>query len=214
MSQSADIQRSRRQVFAAPHGRLDRIIGVSRVVLPAGVGVLIALLALAPFTIRGDLSFVLDKNSVDVARERLRVREAVYRGEDSKGRPFSLRAASAVQKSSKVAVVELDDLSARILLSDGPAQLRAGAGQYDMDSEQIKINGSIQLDSAGGYRLTTNDVKVDLKARTMSSAAPVEGRTNLGTFRANSLRVDMNARTVALQGNARLRIEQNALRAR
>ena len=203
---------NKRQQFAAPGSPHDRSIKILQILLPLGVGALAAVLAFAPFMMRGELSFVLDKNTVDVAGERLRVTEALYRGEDSQGRPFSLKAGSAVQKSSQEAIVELKDLSARILLNDGPAEIRARQGRYDMDRESVKVEGPVQVETAGGYRLTTNNVTVDFKSRSLQSASAVEGRTNIGTFRADRLRVDMNARTVTLDGHARLRIEQNALR--
>ena len=141
MSTAAKLIRTKRQEFAAPNGKHDRNVKLLRFILPVAVGILGSMLALAPFTMRGELSFVLDKNSVDVAKERMRVTEALYRGEDSEGRPFSLKAGSAVQKSSAEAVVELNDLSARILLTDGPAQIRARSGRYDMDEEMSGCPG-------------------------------------------------------------------------
>ena len=212
MSTAANLVRTKRQLFAAPNGKHDRNVRWLRLILPVGVGALGSMLALAPFTMTGELSFVLDKNSVDVAKERMRVTEALYRGEDSEGRPFSLKAGSAVQKSSREAVVDLKDLSARILLQDGPAQIRANQGRYDMDQENVRIPGPVQVESANGYRLSTNNVTVDLKQRTLKSGGTVEGRTNIGTFGADRLEADLAARTVSLDGNARLRIEQNGLR--
>ncbi len=212
MSTTAKLVRTKRQEFAAPNGKHDRNVRWLRFILPVGVGVLGSMLALAPFSTRGELSFVLDKNSVDVANERMRVTEALYRGEDSEGRPFSLKAGSAVQKSSSEAIVELHDLSARILLKDGPAQIRASEGFYDMDQENVRVPGPVQVEAASGYRLSTSNVTVDLKQRTLRSDGAVEGRTNIGTFRADWLEADLAERTVSLNGNARLRIEQNGLR--
>lgn len=212
MSTNANIIRTKRQEFATPNSKHDRNVKWLRFILPVGVGILGSMLALAPFTMSGELSFVLDKNSVDVAKERMRVTEALYRGEDSEGRPFSLKAGSAVQKSSSEAVVDLKDLSARILLMEGPAQIRASTGRYDMDQENIRVPGPVQVEAASGYRLSTVNVTVDLKQRTLKSDGVVEGRTNIGTFRADRLEADLVARTVSLDGNARLRIEQNGLR--
>lgn len=214
MSKRAEIQKSKRQNYAAPNGSHDRRIKLLSFILPTFVGALAAVLALAPFTLAGELSFVLDKDSVDVARERMKVTEAIYRGEDSQGRPFSLKAGSAVQKSSRDPVVELKDLSARILLSEGPAQIRANTGSYDMDREAVRVPGPIQAETSDGYRLSTKNVTVDMKERTLVSDDPVDGRTNVGTFRADSLRADLKERTVTLEGNAQLRIQQNGLRIR
>ena len=214
MSVQADTQRTYRQHWALPGGSHDRLIGTLKTVLPVMVGVLCAFLAMAPFNNAGDVSFVLDKNKVAVAKERMRVTEALYRGEDSKGQRFSLRAGSAVQKSSREPIVDLQDLSARILLSDGPAVLVAQKGRYDMDAERVAVDGAVQFQSAGGYRLTTRDVGIDLKTRKMKSAGRVDGRMPIGTFSADRLEADLGQRTVTLNGRARLRIDQNGLKGR
>jgi len=121
MSAQADLERTQRQNWALPGGRQDRLIRTLRVVLPSIIGLLVALLAFSPFTGKQELSFVLNKDEVDLSRERLRVVEALYRGDDSKGRPFSLRAGSAVQKTSAEPLLDITSLSGRITLSDGPA---------------------------------------------------------------------------------------------
>lgn len=214
MSRLADSQRSIRQLWALPGGSHDRTVGFLKKVLPVCVGVLAAFLVSAPFTMRGEVSFLLDKNDVDVAGERLKVREALYRGQDSQGRPFSIRAGSAVQKSSREPVVEMRDLSARILMRDGPAVLTADTGRYYMETEKVGVTGPVQFSGAGGYRLTTRDVDIDIRKRTMGSKGAVYGRMPLGAFNADHFYADLENKTVTLQGNARLRIEQNGLKGR
>lgn len=212
MSIQAEQQRHARRYWARPGGSHDRLVATIKNWLPIAVGVLAALLATAPFLGGDKVSFVLDKNKVEVAQERMRVSEALYRGEDSKGQPFSLRAGSAVQKSSREPIVDLNDMSARVLLSEGPAVLNARKGRYDMDSERVAVDGPVQFQAAGGYRLTTRDVGIDLKTRRMRSAGRVDGRIPIGTFSGDHLEADLNARTVTLQGRASLRIEQNGLK--
>ena len=97
--------------------------------LPVLIGVLAAFLVMAPLTSAGDVSFVLDKNKVEVAKERLKIQRAQYRGSDAKGQPFALNAGSAVQRSSAEPVVEINKLSAEIGLQDGPATLTAPTGR-------------------------------------------------------------------------------------
>lgn len=214
MSRLAETQRSARQHWAMPGGAHDRLVGFLKNALPMGVGVLAAFLATAPFTMQGEVSFVLDKHDVDVASERMKVREALYRGEDSEGRPFSLRAGSAIQKTSRDPVVDMHDLAARLLLRDGAAVLTANHGRYNIDTENMQIVGPVQFDSKQGYRMTTRDVDIDLKTRRLSSQAPVYGRIPIGTFGGDHLQADLETHTVTLVGNARLRIEQNALKGR
>ncbi len=213
MSELADKARTERQLWAATGSSHDRVIAVLRLVLPAAIVILLVLLALAPLTVGRDISFVLSKDRVDVARERMQVTAATYRGQDSKGQPFTLNAASAVQASSRDPVVRLKTLSAQIQLKDGPARVEAGQGRYDMDKEKVAIVGPVKFQSADGYRLETRDVDVDLKSRTAVSNGPVTGRMNRGTFSADHLSADLNQRVIVLQGRARLHIVQGTARA-
>src|SRR3546814_15256949 len=72
----------------------------------------------------------------------------------------------------------------------------------------------VQFQTADGYRLTTRDVDIDMKARTMKSHGRVDGRMPVGTFSGDQLKADLSARTVTLQGRARLRIDQNGIKGR
>src|SRR5829696_4570356 len=105
MTHAADVIRDRRRAFAAPGGFHDRLIRFLAVALPGAVGVIAAVMILAPLSPRGEISFLLDRNKVQVTQERIRVDDATYRGSDNKGRPFAVSAGTAVQASAAVPVV-------------------------------------------------------------------------------------------------------------
>lgn len=207
MSEIAVQERSRRKRWARPGSSHDRIVRTLLSILPAGIGVLGAFLVMAPLFMGGDVSFMLDKNKVDVASERLRIQSARYRGADAKGQAFVLQAGSAVQKSSAEPVVQMQELAAGIRLPDGPARLTAPRGRYDMRSEQVDVLGPIQFRAANGYSLDTTNATVDLKTRRLRSGGAVTGTTSMGNFSGDRLDADLEARTVRLTGNARLRID-------
>jgi len=211
MSAQADLERNYRQRWALPGGRYDRLFCARCVVLPCIIGLLVAILAFSPFTGQQELSFVLNKDEVNLSRERLRVVEALYRGEDSKGRPFSLRAGSAVQKTSAQPVLDMTSLSGRISLQDGPASIIAQRGSYDLGKETMRVTGPLAVESPG-YDMVASNVELSLKDRTMQSFGPVSGRTKVGTFHAGRLRADLDTRIIRLDGGVRLRIEQNAIK--
>lgn len=214
MSELALRDRSLRQVWARPGSAHDRLVRRLAVLLPAVIGALAAWLVIAPLLTRGEVSFVLAKDKVAVAKERMRVAEAVYRGQDNHGRPFSLHAGSAVQATSRIPIVRLADLSARLAMTEGPAVLRAPRAGYDMDAKTVRVDGPLLYESADGYRLATRDVDVDLEGRTLKGDARVDGRMPLGTFAGNRMHADLASRTVVLEGNARLHIVQGAARGR
>lgn len=206
MSEVAARLRSQKRTWAHPGSGHDRIVRIALLLLPLGIGVLAAFLVVAPLTLAGDVSFVLDKNRVAVSPERLRIDSAQYRGEDSRGRAFQLNAESAVQRSSAEPVVQLKGLSASIALHDGPASFQADRGHYDLNREQVSVDGPIRFQAANGYALNTRDATVDLKTRQMRSGGAVDGTTPMGSFSGNRMTADLENRTVAIEGNARLRI--------
>jgi lipopolysaccharide export system protein LptC len=270
MSQLADIERNKRQAFAAPGGSFDRLIGVLRVALPAGVGALAAILIISPATDRNEFSFLLDRNTVEKSPERLKVESALYRGQDKDGFPFTLRGESAIQKTSSVQVVELSGLLASFSIKGKPAEVSAQRGAFDMRANTVRVRGPMQFSSDSGYALTANDVSLDLETKTLTSngrvdgsdadsslsagaatgdwdaqkfglsggvsgrlpfgtysaamlavdltkeqarlSGGVSGTTRFGTYRADNVFADQKSGDVVLSGNARLRINGNALR--
>jgi lipopolysaccharide export system protein LptC len=206
MSEVAVQMQSQRRTWAAPAGHHDRVVRIALVALPIAIGVLAAFLVMAPAFMGGDVSFLLDPHKVEVARERLRIQAAEYRGRDQKGQPFTLHAGSAVQQSSREPIVHLRDLTASIQLPDGPAQIRADRGRYDMDTEQVSVDGPIKVTSADGSVMDTENAVVDLKTRKLASGGRVTGTTPLGTFGGDKLSADLATRIVRLDGNAHLRV--------
>lgn len=212
MTQAADRQRDQRQHWAAPGGSHDKLIRALAVLLPGAVGAVAAVMILAPLSPRGEISFLLDRNKVDIVNERLRVTNAAYHGEDNRGRPFVLTAGSAVQASASIPVVALSQLVARIELADGPAELVTPDGAYDYAAKQVHATGPVTFTAADGYRLSTSAITIDLKTRRVFGAGGVSGAVPAGTFSAERIVADLGERTVTLDGHARLQMRPGQLR--
>ncbi|WP_033074536.1 LPS export ABC transporter periplasmic protein LptC [Sphingopyxis sp. MWB1] len=212
MSEQAEVDRSMRRLWAARGSSHDRLVRALRFVLPALIGLIGAILVFSPFTQRAEISFLLAKDKVEVAKERMRVTRAEYRGQDSKGQPFALIAGSAVQKSSAEPIVRMENLSGAIKLADGPATIAALEGAYNMETERVLVPGLVKLASADGYRIDATNVVVDMKNRSLIGSGGVQGALNIGRFSANAMTADLDKRTVRLSGNARLTINQGVLK--
>jgi lipopolysaccharide export system protein LptC len=212
MSEAAVRERVRKQGWAAPGGLHDFLVRFLKVALPSAIGVMLAYLALAPLKKGAEISFILDKSKVEVAKEKMRVQTARYQGQDNRGRPFTIGAASAVQATSRDPIVEILGMSARIGLENGPATIKADKGRYDMDAQKVDVMGPILFTAADGYRLETRDVDVDLNEQTFQSRGSVEGRMPLGRFSADRMAANLPDRHVTLTGRARLHIVQGGIR--
>jgi lipopolysaccharide export system protein LptC len=210
---SDDAERERREKrWARPGGSHDRVVRFLKIALPALIGVVLAFLAFAPLEEKQEVSFLLDKNKVETAPERLKVASAQYRGQDNEGRPFVLNARSALQATSAVQVVDIRDMNAQIQLDTGPASLVANRARYDMEHDHVNVIGPITFTASDGYRMGTNDVDIDLRTHSMASRGAVQGQMPLGRFSADQLQVNLPDRRVVLTGRARLHIVQGGLR--
>ena len=228
--------------WARPGSFHDWLVGFLKIALPAGVGILLAYLALAPLSKGREISFLLDKNKVEVAPERMRVEAARYRGQDSNGRPFLISTQSAVQATSNQPIVDIRQMSASILLNSGPARIVADAARYNLIAQQVNVNGPVQVTGSDGYRILARDVTIDMNSQLVNAVGPVQatapdgyriaarnvlvdmnqrslasrgrvdGSMRLGSFSADRMRANLPNRTVVLDGRARLHIVQGGVR--
>ena len=212
MTAGADQLRDRRRAHAAPGGRHDRIVRVLFSALPAGVGVVVAVMVITPMFPRGEVSFLLDRNKVAITRERLQVSNATYRGMDDQSRPFSLSAQQAVQHSAAEPVVQMQQMIARLQLRDGPAQVVAPQGSYDIAHEHMDVAGPVHFHAADGYSMVTSSVGIDLRTHRAVGTGGVSGTLPAGTFTADSIAMDMTERDVVLQGHARMRMTPSRMK--
>lgn len=187
-------------------GGYDRFVRLMRVLMPGASVALLLTLLVWPMVSGHEMSFVLSKDRVEVSPERLRMESPRYRGTDTRGRPFEITARRAVQRTSATPVVELEDVSARMDVANDVVHVTAGQGSYDLDQEQLKVQGPLVLKTERGYQLTTRNAVVDLATKTAYGSDGVEGNGPLGTFRAQSFRADIGAETVVFEGRTHMRI--------
>jgi lipopolysaccharide export system protein LptC len=209
---SAVQTRAGKDRWAIPGSAHDSLVRWSKILLPMAVGVLIAILALAPLGKKSDVSFILDKKKVQNAPERMRVEQARYTGTDEKGQQFTMTADRAVQPSSEVPIVDIRGMFATLNMIQGPLHIAANQGRYNLDTQSVMIDGPVKVAGGDGYKLATRDVTVDLKQKQLASSGPVAGAMRLGQFQAGQLHANLDNRTVVLDHGARLKIVQGTVR--
>src|SRR5947209_4097707 len=174
MASDANRQRAVARRWAQPGSAHDRLIKWTKIALPIAAGLLLIILALAPLDRKGDVSFILDKKKVQSAPERMRVEEARYTGTDDKGQLFEIVANRAIQPSSNTPLVDIDGMSARLNLQQGPMLIAADQGRYNIDTQQVAVAGPINVHGADAWQLQTPDVSYPLKHCSPPTPRPAE----------------------------------------
>lgn len=208
VTQAARQLAQRRRRMAMPGSSWDRFTRFMKRALPVAAGLVLLVLLVLPLAEDREFSFILSKDRVDMAGDRMRVENAVYRGEDDEGRPFRVSAARGLQTSSADPRVALSDLTARLQMAEGVATVTAPRGLYNMESERVRVSGPVLVERPDGYRMTTADVVVDLKTRRVYGDGRISGAVPLGRFSADELAADIDERRLVLEGNTKLRITQ------
>ena len=212
MSEAARRERAVKRHWAEPGSRHDLFVRATKFVLPILIVALLVVLATAPFDQRGDVSFILDKNKVDAAQERMRVEAARYTGTDDKGQKFSINADRAIQPTSDRPIVDIEGMRAQLALERGPLSIVALRGHYNLEQQKVVVDGPVRVAGPDGYRLETRDVGIDLKNRNLASRGRVAGEMRLGRFEAGRMTADLGTREVVLTDGVRLNIRQGAIR--
>ena len=197
MSEAAIRERVRRQGWAAPGGAHDRLVHLLKIGLPAAIGLVTAYLAMAPLAKGPEISFILDKNKVELTKERLRVESARYRGQDNKGRTFMLGARNALQVSASEPMVSIEEIRAEIMLDTGPAMLTAPRARYNFEEQTILMEAPVRFRDAQGYRLDAGLSLLNLQSQVLVTNRPAtlvapDGRK----VDARSASVNLNTRRI------------------
>lgn len=211
MSELADRTRDARRRSMLPGSTRDSVITVAKWALPVASTILLAILVVLPLSATQEFSFLLSKDSAARAGERMRMQEATYRGETTRGEPFEIMAQSGVQKTSAVPVVVLTGISARLDQSEGPATVTAPAGEFFIEENRLLVNGPVVARSVTGYSLDGNAISVDINNNRVSTDQPVSGTIPMGQFSANAFQADVQGRTLSMSGGVKLRITPNRM---
>lgn len=197
-----------------PGGPRDSFVAAAKWAFPVASAILFAILVVLPLSATQEFSFLLSKDSAPHAGERMRMQEASYRGETSRGEGFEIIAKSGVQKTSAVPVVVLTGLAARVDQEDGPATVTAPSGEFFIEQNRLVVEGPVVARSASGYSLDGNAIEVDINQNRVSSENPVSGTLPMGEFRANAFTADIPGRNVSMTGGVKLRITPDRTTAR
>jgi lipopolysaccharide export system protein LptC len=126
-------------------------------------------------------------------------------GFDNQRRPYELTADRARQNVSTPRKVELDAMVARInLAANGWLRLTADSGLYDGDNETFRAWGNVHVASTLGYDMLLDDALVNIKAQTLVTEGPVEGRQGENRINAERMSAQEGGAVIVFEGRVRV----------
>lgn len=169
--------------------RHTRRVRILRVLLPLTALGLIASVFLFP---RGFLTadFGLSGLSFDPS-EGLRLVNPNITGTTDDGRRYRIVADWALPDAPDPSVIELGPLFGELARdAERTLTLRAATGTFRPESNWLRLEGDVSVDSGDGHSLDVLTADIDFSAQRLSAAGPVHGRTPMGTIEAGSMRAE------------------------
>jgi len=204
-----DTLRRRNPDMTAMMARRNRLVTVSKALLPLiAVGILIAL-ALAPAMKAGPgadrITYKLQSTTQGAAST---MQGAQYRGVDQQGEPFTLTANTANQRGAND--IALAQPQGDITLTSGAwIMLKSDAGQFNQKLQLLGLRGNVTLYRNDGTTMTSPDAKIDLKNGGATTTSPVDAAGPFGTLHAdNGFTITNRGQDVTFNGPVQLVLNQ------
>jgi lipopolysaccharide export system protein LptC len=204
-----DTLRRRNPDMTALAARRNRLVTVSKALLPViAVGILIALV-LAPSMKAGPgadrIAYKLQPNSQGAASV---MQGAQYRGVDQQGQPFTLTANTANQHGAND--IALAQPQGDITLTSGAwLLLKSDAGLFNQKLQTLGLRGNVTLYRNDGTTMTSPDAKIDLKGGNATTASPVDAAGPFGTLHAeNGFTITNRGQDLTFNGPVQLVLNQ------
>jgi lipopolysaccharide export system protein LptC len=128
-------------------------------------------------------------------------------------RPYEVVAKSAIQDVSKPSVINLIDMDAHLVMSDGQAaNLKARKGVYDTQNETLEVKDDVKIKTTNGYDISLENAYMKFKSGDITSDRPVNAKMSGGEINADSVEMIDNGKRVTFIGNVHSRLDSSTER--
>jgi lipopolysaccharide export system protein LptC len=186
-------------------GWYSRFIKSMRIVLP----IMALVLAVLVFTWDDAGQRVKPLAKEDIAPQSPTVQneliKPVFQSVDDKNQPFVVSADRATQDKTNPDLLTLDKPQAEITMLDGAViKAQAQTGLYEQNSRRLTLNTAVTIDHSDGYRLISEELRVDVVTEKILSGRDVTITGPAGTLEAKGLDGDSKTGRLIFTGPARV----------
>src|SRR5580704_6187833 len=175
------------------------------------IGVLVAVSALLAVWLFDPFRQVFPNFSVqgvDLSSSQVVMEMPKLSGFKKDSRPYEVVAKSAIQDVSKPSVINLIDMDAHLVMSDGQAaNLKARKGVYDTQNETLEVKDDVKIKTTNGYDISLENAYMKFKSGDITSDRPVNAKMNGGEINADSVEMIDNGKRVTFIGNVHSRLD-------
>jgi lipopolysaccharide export system protein LptC len=133
-------------------------------------------------------------------------------GFTSDERPYSVRAARAIQDLTGTGIIDLERIEARVPMDGGiSAHILAPAGTYNSEANTLDVPGAFTVETTDGMRAELQSAAIDLAAGNLSTPDPVRISLGGSVIEADSLQIKDNGKRLLFENRVKLVVQPEAL---
>jgi lipopolysaccharide export system protein LptC len=185
---------------ARRHSSLIRIL---RIAVPAGVAVVVIIVALVTYfnPLRMLARLPINIDNLVVSGTKVTMEQPRLSGFTRDARAYELMADTAAQDMTRPDIVELRNIRAKVEMQDKSSiEMTAVTGIYDAKGETLKLDQDILLNSSTGYQGRLSEASVDIRKGNVVSEHPVEVKLLQGKLNANKLDIVESGDVIRFHG--------------
>lgn len=196
---------------ALSHSRLVRVL---KILLP-----LAAALVVVAFVVVSWLDNLVPDGvgieSVVIRDGKLVMQSPVMSGQSSDARPYTMRAARAIQDLSIPDVIVLEDIIADLPAPNGDkAILNAISGTYNRTAQTMMFDQAFSLTTEAGMTAQLQSANIDMASGGLTSDAPVSISSGGASVVAQSMQITDKGRVIIFHDKVRMTINPSALKSK
>lgn len=173
--------------------RYSRFVKLVKILLPLAALALLSTLFLFSRHIDPTASIPYAKIDIDQILKEPRIGQPHYTGLTRDGTAISVTALSARPDPGDTQRASAETLAARLDFGDGStADITAATGDLDTGAGQLDLHGNVVIETSGGYRLRTEQLRSALDATRVTSHEQVYILGPLGELTADSMEISQN----------------------
>jgi lipopolysaccharide export system protein LptC len=120
-------------------------------------------------------------------------------------RPYSMRAARAVQDVSNTGVIQLEDITAKLPVSDGNwANVRAAKGIYNKDKDTLDIPSAMTVTTTDGLTAKLDSAFINIASGDLKTSDPVDITLQGSHITADSMTVQDRGKVLVFDQKVRM----------
>lgn len=196
---------------ARSHSRLVRVL---KILLPIS-----AALVVVAFVVVSWLDNIVPEGvgieSVVIRDGKLVMQSPVMSGQSSDARPYTMRAARAIQDLSVPDVIVLEDIVADLPAPNGDkAILNALSGTYNRTTQTMMFDQAFSLTTEAGMSAELQSANIDMANGGLVTNEPVSISSGDASVVAQSMRMTDKGRVIIFEDKVRMTINPSALKSK